>query len=121
MVGGAGCGGGRRHRGGGVMATTVYIPAADPAVRRSGIGSSDAATVAGLNRWKTPLDLYLEKRGLVEPEPASEAAEWGTILEPTILREFARRNGLCVVGRAHDGPPDKVSGDRAMGLLTPRP
>lgn len=87
------------------MATTVYIPAADPAVRRSGIGSSDAATVAGLNRWNTPLDLYLEKRGLVEPEPASEAAEWGTILEPVLLREFARRNGVNVVGRGEHGAP----------------
>ena len=101
------------------MATTVYIPAADPAVRRSGIGSSDAATVAGLNRWKTPLDLYLEKRGLVEPEPASEAAEWGTILEPTILREFARRNRLSVVGRAHDGTPVVFLEDGALGMYVP--
>src|SRR5690606_16880012 len=91
--------------GGGMMATTTMFPAADPAVRRSGIGSSDAAVVAGLNRWKTTLDLYLEKRGLVEPEPASEAAEWGTILEPTILREFARRNGVNVVGRGEHGVP----------------
>lgn len=88
-----------------MMAATVYNPAADPAVRRSGIGSSDAATVAGLNRWETPLDLYLEKRGLVEPEPASEAAEWGTILEPVLLREFARRNGFDVVSRGEHGVP----------------
>lgn len=88
-----------------MMATTTMLPAADPEVRRTGIGSSDAATVAGLNRWKTPLDLYLEKRGLVDPEPAGEAAEWGTILEPTILREFARRNGLYVIGRAEHGAP----------------
>ncbi|HEY8445738.1 MAG TPA: YqaJ viral recombinase family protein [Thermomicrobiales bacterium] len=88
------------------MSTTmVYVPAADPEVRRSGIGSSDAAVVAGLNRWKTPLDLYLEKRGLVEPEPAGEAAEWGTILEPVLLREFARRNGVNVVGRGEHGVP----------------
>ncbi|HEX7052017.1 MAG TPA: YqaJ viral recombinase family protein, partial [Longimicrobiales bacterium] len=84
---------------------TLYIPAADPDVRRTGIGSSDAATVAGLNRWKTPLDLYLEKRGIVEPEPAGEAAEWGTILEPVLLREFARRNGVNVVGRGEHGVP----------------
>lgn len=83
--------------------TTTMFPAADPEVRRTGIGSSDAATVAGLNRWKTPLDLYLEKRGLVEPEPAGEAAEWGTILEPVILREYARRNGVRVVGRTEGG------------------
>ncbi|HEY8377415.1 MAG TPA: YqaJ viral recombinase family protein [Nannocystis sp.] len=99
---------------------TLYIPAADPAVRRTGIGSSDAATVAGLNRWKTPLDLYLEKRGLVDPEPAGEAAEWGTILEPTILREFARRNGLAVAGRSHDGTPVLFLADGTWGMYVPK-
>lgn len=102
------------------MATTTMLPAADPEVRRTGIGSSDAATVAGLNRWKTPLDLYLEKRGLVEPEPAGEAAEWGTILEPTILREFARRNRLLVVGRAHDGTPVVFLADGTWGMYVPK-
>lgn len=102
-----------------MMMTKTMIPATDPEVRRTGIGSSDAATVAGLNRWKTPLDLYLEKRGLVEPEPASEAAEWGTILEPTILREFARRNGLSVVGRAHDGTPVMFLADGTLGMYVP--
>lgn len=81
-------------------------PAADPSVRRSGIGSSDAPIVAGLSPYATPADLFLEKRGLAArevPEFVREAAEWGQIMEPVILREYARRENVHVIGRDDRG------------------
>lgn len=86
------------------MATAASaIPAADPEVRRSGIGSSDAPIIVGLSKYATPADLYMEKRGLATrdvPEFVAEAAEMGKIMEPVILREYARRERVHVIG--HD-------------------
>jgi len=75
------------------QAETLIDPAADPAERKKGIGGSDAAVIAGLSPWKSPLDLYLEKKGLWQDEAAGEAAYFGTLLEPVIAEEYARRTG----------------------------
>lgn len=64
--------------------------------RKKGIGGSDVAAVCGLSQWKSPVALWLEKTGQVEPEPAGEAAYWGTIMEPIIREEFSQRTGLKV-------------------------
>jgi putative phage-type endonuclease len=64
--------------------------------RRTGLGGSDASIVAGLNPYKSPMELWLEKTGQIEPEEAGEAAYWGTMLEPLILDEFQKRTGLEV-------------------------
>lgn len=64
--------------------------------RKLGIGGSDAAVVCGINRWKSPVDLWLEKTGQKELEPASEAAYWGTVMEPLIRDEFTLRTGIKV-------------------------
>lgn len=61
--------------------------------RRKGIGGSDAATVAGVNKWKSPLDLWLEKTGQVDDKEAGEAAYWGTMMEDMVAREFETRSG----------------------------
>lgn len=66
------------------------------AVRTRGLGGSDAAAVCGLDRWKSPMALYLEKRGEVEPEEPGEAAYWGTVLEDVVCAEFAARTALRV-------------------------
>lgn len=62
--------------------------------RRKGIGGSDAAAVAGLSPWKSPVEVWLEKTGQVEPEEPGEAAYWGTVLEDVVAREFSLRTGL---------------------------
>src|SRR5665647_2757528 len=64
--------------------------------RKQGIGGSDVASVCGLSKWKSPMGLWLEKTGQVEPEPAGEAAYWGTVMEPIIRNEFAARTGFKV-------------------------
>lgn len=64
--------------------------------RRKGIGGSDAAAVAGLNPWKSPIAVWLEKTGQIEPEEPGEAAYWGTILEDIVAQEFTKRTGMKV-------------------------
>ncbi len=67
--------------------------------RKQGIGGSDAAAIAGLCRWKSPVAVYLEKIGEIEPEEAGEPAYWGQILEDIVAREFSVRTGLKVQRR----------------------
>jgi putative phage-type endonuclease len=63
------------------------------AERRKAIGGSDAASLLGLNSYKSPIRLYMEKIGEIEPEPAGEAARWGNILEDIVAKEFSRVTG----------------------------
>lgn len=59
-------------------------------LRRKGLGGSDVATAMGLSPWKSPMQLYLEKTGEIDPEPlTSEVVYWGTVLESVIADRFA--------------------------------
>ena len=65
--------------------------------RTQGIGGSDVSIIAGINPFKSVYQLWLEKTGQIEPEQAdSEAAHFGTLLEPIVRREFMQRTGLKV-------------------------
>ena len=64
--------------------------------RQKGIGGSDAAAVAGLSRYRTPIQVYMEKLGLVEPPEENEAMYWGKKLEDMVAEEFSLRTGLKV-------------------------
>lgn len=65
--------------------------------RRKGIGGSDVAAIAGLNKWKSPVEVYLEKVGQApEEDLQSDAAYFGTVLEDIVAQEFSRRTGLKV-------------------------
>ena len=65
--------------------------------RRTGIGGSDAAAVIGISRYASPMKVYLEKTGELEPFAGNEYTEWGNILEPVIREQFQRRTGFVVV------------------------
>lgn len=65
-------------------------------LRQKGIGGSDAAAIAGLNKHKSPIQVYYEKVEGVKESVPSEAAYWGTILEDIVAQEFSRRTGLKV-------------------------
>ena len=66
-------------------------PASDLAIRRSGIGGSDAAAVAGQSRWRGPMDVYLEKIGSSAPLIETERMFWGKALEDVVAKEYARQ------------------------------
>lgn len=64
--------------------------------RRKGIGGSDASIVCGLNKYRSPVELWMDKLGMIEPTEAGESAYWGNILEPIVREEFTKRSGLKV-------------------------
>ena len=66
------------------------------AYRDLGIGGSDASVVCGVNKYKSPLELWMEKTGQKEPEEVGESAYWGSRLESLIREEFTIRTGIEV-------------------------
>jgi putative phage-type endonuclease len=71
------------------------------AARTKGIGGSDAAAIAGLSPWRTPIQVWMEKTGqIVSPDLTdNEAVYWGTVLEDLVAKEFAKRTGFWVQRR----------------------
>ena len=58
--------------------------------RQMGIGGSDVASLIGINKWKSPIELWLEKTGQSnEPQSESEATMWGNIMEDVLRNHFA--------------------------------
>lgn len=68
------------------------------ALRRTGIGSSDMAAVLGMSKYRSELDVYLDKRGEtpLDDDQSSEAAHWGNLLEHIVATEWADRHGVKV-------------------------
>lgn len=65
--------------------------------RAGSIGGSEVAAVLGFSRWKTPLEVWGQKTGQIKDTgEQTEAMRWGSLLEPIIRKEFARRNNLTV-------------------------
>lgn len=68
-------------------------------VRKTGIGSSDAAAAVGLNPYQSPLELWLVKTGRdahlpkVDPNDDSSPMFWGTLLESFVAAAYTKRTG----------------------------
>jgi putative phage-type endonuclease len=62
--------------------------------RKIGIGGSECAAVLGISKWKTPLQVYLDKINLDDDfeskKEVTEAMRWGNILEPIIIAEYEK-------------------------------
>jgi len=65
--------------------------------RMRGIGGSDIAAIMGLSRYKTPLQVYKEKRGEVGPTPDNWRMLVGRTLEPAIRQFYADETGHAVM------------------------
>ena len=65
-------------------------------LRKGSLGCSEAAAVAGLNKYRSPLDVYMQKCGLIDGFRGSLATRMGTAMEPFIAKEFYRETGLEV-------------------------
>ena len=60
--------------------------------RQKGIGGSDAGAILGVNKWKTPFQVYLDKtEPITEEQEQHEAAYWGNQLEDMVAKEFTNR------------------------------
>ena len=82
------------------LVDTKALPREDwLAVRKGGIGSSDAAAAIGLNPYKSQLELWLEKTGRdgslpkLDPHDEESPAYWGNILEPIVALHYSKRSG----------------------------
>ena len=64
--------------------------------RKLGIGGSDASVVCGINKYKSPVELWMDTTGQIPPQEAGEAAYWGTQLESIVRAEFTKRTGIEV-------------------------
>ena len=80
-----------------ILASTADMPYEDwLEYRKQGIGGSDASVVCGISRYKSPVELWMEKTDQIPPQEAGEAAYWGTQLESLVRAEFTKRTGIEV-------------------------
>ena len=80
-----------------VLVSTGNLPYEDwLEYRKQGIGGSDAAVVCGISRYKSPVELWMEKTGQLPSQETGEAAYWGNLLESLVREEFTKRTGISV-------------------------
>jgi len=66
--------------------------------RKKGIGGSDAAAVCGLDIYRSPLDVFLEKTGQVESQDISHknCIKYGNFFEDFVANLYAHERGVIV-------------------------
>lgn len=109
------------------MSTTIIRPK-DRAewlkVRESGIGSSEVATIVGLNPWETPYQLWRRKVGIDPPKAENFAMKAGHYLEDAVSQFWMDATGNRIIKRSagdwiirdNDRPYMQVSPDRTYWL-----
>lgn len=70
-------------------------------VRRHGITATDVPAILGLNKYKTAIDVWMDKVSPADDtfEPSignGEAALWGTVLEDTVAKTWAEHRNVKV-------------------------
>lgn len=61
--------------------------------RTKGIGGSDAAAIAGLNPYRSAIDVWMEKTGKAEELPDNDAMRLGRDLEPYVVSRWEEITG----------------------------
>ena len=64
-------------------------------LRRGGIGGSDAGAIMGLNKYATPLSVYLAKKDAAG-DSSNAATEWGNILEEPVRQKTREELGCRI-------------------------
>ena len=101
--------------------------------RTQGLGGSDIPVLLGFSKWKTPLDLYLEKIGEQPIDAATKQntkhiLDMGKMLEPYVIQSFQEEEGAKVT-RQQDrifhsnhkflwGTIDGMCGDQVIEVKT---
>ena len=66
-------------------------------IRKGGIGGSDIGAIMGVNRFSSPLEVFLDKTtDRVTDLSDNDAVYWGTVLEDVVAKEFEKRTGKKV-------------------------
>ena len=63
--------------------------------RKDGIGGSDISAIAGVNHFKSAIDVYLEKKGKKVTQE-NEKMKWGKLLEDPVAQEYSQSIGVQV-------------------------
>lgn len=92
--------------------------------RKTGIGSSEVATIIGLNPWETPYQLWRRKTGQDPAKEETFAMKAGHYLEDAVAQFWADETGCEVIKRSagdwlirnNDRPFLQVSPDRTYWL-----
>lgn len=88
------------------------------AARRRGIGASEIPAIMGLDRYKSGLDIWLEKRGMAEGHTDSPQARVGRFAEPMIASMYAAQTGSLISEVAKAAHPElpilSASADRMV-------
>lgn len=69
-------------------------------LRKTGIGSSEVATIVGLNPWETPYQLWRRKLGIDAPKEENFAMKAGHYLEDAVSRFGADETGREIIKRS---------------------
>lgn len=64
-------------------------------LRTTGIGGSDVGAIMGLNKYASPLTVYLSKKD-IEGFKGNAATEWGHILEDPIRKKASEELGISI-------------------------
>jgi putative phage-type endonuclease len=64
--------------------------------RRHFIGGSDIGAILGLNPYKTPVDVWMEKTGKAREQSSNLAMRFGTFAEAFVASEYTLTTGLAV-------------------------
>lgn len=75
------------------MTTAKTAQSFDPAERRKYLGCSELGAVLGLDKWRTPLDVYNDKHGLVPAFEGNQHTLRGQRLEHIAADLFAEMTG----------------------------
>lgn len=62
--------------------------------RRNYAGGSEIAAICGESSFKTPLQVWMRKNGLIEPDPSNPIADFGNVFEPVMDSYFQEITGL---------------------------
>lgn len=93
--------------------------------RRMAVTATDIPVILGLSPYDTARERWAEKIGLIKPKEVGEAALWGTLSEPMIADEWARRHGVTLSNpgiTAHpDRPEHRASIDRVVHACPEHP
>jgi putative phage-type endonuclease len=73
----------------------MSLTAEQQAIRATGIGASEIASVVGLNPWRSSHDLWLLKRGLVTEE-GNVRTRMGNRVEACVLEEYQAETGATL-------------------------
>ena len=65
-------------------------------IRRNSIGGSDASSACGASPWKSELELWCEKMGMIPDKETNESMRRGVFLEEYVAQRFAEETGKKV-------------------------